>query len=311
MKLFVRRHPRLALALIALIGLGVLAGLIVHAEHERKARERRQEHAHELRAARESRKRSQREAEREREAETRRHDEAIEAAERERPSTAATGPGFLGVQVENMTAGTELGTLAFSEHEAGCHVPDAGALIVRVEPGGPAANVGLHGATHTLLGYEVGGDLIIGLEREPIPDTDVLLADLAQHKAGEAVSLEVIECSGRHAIHEVTLSPTDHMPEEEAAAKAAERNAEKAENRKAEAEEQTRERKEEREDEQWSGECKAHPKRPNCGTPEERAEEERQRESESPQHQQKENQEYEQWQKGCEGHPERQGCGGE
>ncbi len=146
------------------------------------------------------------------------------------PLESTSGPGFLGVEVDNMTAQTSVGAIvlgsqASSEKEYGCSLPTEGALIVRTEPHGPAAEAGLHGATGKLGGYDVGGDLIVGLDGAPIPDTDVLLAEMAARKAGEAVHLEVIECDGDRALVEVTLSPVNHLAEAATAAEAAEREA--------------------------------------------------------------------------------------
>jgi hypothetical protein len=140
--------------------------------------------------------------------------------------TQASGPGFLGVGVESMTAQTAangfvLGSLAAGERDYGCMVPTEGALIIHIESGGPAAEAGLHGATGKREGYAVGGDLIVALDGAPIPDTDVLIADLGRHKAGEVVQLEVIRCDGAHQSVPVTLGATNHMREqtaEEAAA---------------------------------------------------------------------------------------------
>jgi PDZ domain len=143
------------------------------------------------------------------------------------PSSESTsGPGFLGVEVDNMSAQTSAGGLVLgsqesSEKEYGCKIPPEGALIVRTEPHGPASEAGLDGATAKLGGYPVGGDLIVGLDGAPIPDTDVLLADLAQHKAGEVVQVEVVHCNGSRSTATVTLAATTHTREEAAEAEAA------------------------------------------------------------------------------------------
>jgi predicted metalloprotease with PDZ domain len=129
--------------------------------------------------------------------------------------------------------------LVVTERESGCTVPDEGALIVHAEDHGPAAEAGLHGATGEDARYAVGGDLIVALDGLPIPDADVLLADLAQHRAGEVVQLEVIACDGFHKTVPVTLSATTETREQAAEEEAAERPAWRAAEKEA-AERRTR-----------------------------------------------------------------------
>jgi S1-C subfamily serine protease len=141
-------------------------------------------------------------------------------------TTAATEstprvPGALGVSVQNYDTSIEANPQNLEEITADrqCTAPaaNAGALIDQLQPGGPAAVAGLSGgkpmkaqlatgAPTYVAGY-IGGDVIEAMGGNPTPDTDVLLADTAQYRAGDVVQVTVLRCDGSEATVPVTLEP--------------------------------------------------------------------------------------------------------
>jgi hypothetical protein len=79
-----------------------------------------------------------------------------------------------------------------------------GALIVGVQPGGPAATARLIG-NKAAGGLYYGGDVIVSLDANPIPDTDTLTSELAEHKPGDVVDLGIVRCGGIQRTIPVTL----------------------------------------------------------------------------------------------------------
>lgn len=72
-----------------------------------------------------------------------------------------------------------------------------GAEVVDVVPNSPADQAGLRGATGEItqhgINFGVGGDVIVGIEGEPVRTIDDLLSYLAVHaSAGDTVTLEII-----------------------------------------------------------------------------------------------------------------------
>ena len=68
-----------------------------------------------------------------------------------------------------------------------------GVLILRVEPGTPAAEAGLRGSQYDdETGQYLLGDLITGLDKQPIESRQDLTAALAGRSDGERVTLEII-----------------------------------------------------------------------------------------------------------------------
>jgi S1-C subfamily serine protease len=80
---------------------------------------------------------------------------------------------------------TSLGLLAVSLRPQPAYVYDLpverGALVKRVDPGGPADHAGL-----------MPGDVITGLGDQPVKDLHHLHEQMARHKAGDAVELRVL-----------------------------------------------------------------------------------------------------------------------
>ena len=72
---------------------------------------------------------------------------------------------------------------------------EGGLLIQRVEPGSPAAEAGLHGATRrAIVGvYQIGigGDFVIAVEGQPVESTDALQRALNRRRVGDALDLTI------------------------------------------------------------------------------------------------------------------------
>jgi S1-C subfamily serine protease len=88
-----------------------------------------------------------------------------------------------------------------------CTTPTDGTLIDSTQQDGPAAQAGLVGGEPLVahLGY-VGGDVIVSLDGHPIPDTDVLTAELvAQYSPRDLAQVGVVHCNGTQAVVPVTL----------------------------------------------------------------------------------------------------------
>jgi hypothetical protein len=130
-------------------------------------------------------------------------------------------PGALGVNVENYDTSIEANPQNLEEITADrqCMLPptSGGVLIDELQPGGSAAVAGLDGgkpmkaslatgAPTYVAGY-IGGDVIEAIDGNPVPDTDVLLADTAQYRAGDVVQVTVFRCDGLEAKISVTLEP--------------------------------------------------------------------------------------------------------
>ena len=80
-----------------------------------------------------------------------------------------------------------------------------GAYIVQVEPDGPAAKAGLRGAPNPEQ-PEVGGDIIIAVDGQPIADFTDLLVKVAFSKPGDQLELTILR-DGRRQTVTVTLDP--------------------------------------------------------------------------------------------------------
>jgi S1-C subfamily serine protease len=73
-----------------------------------------------------------------------------------------------------------------------------GVIIGQVAPGGPAERAGLHGTTQGRSGQL--GDVIIGVDGEPVHTVDDLFRLLGRHKAGEQTRLEVLRDGQRREV---------------------------------------------------------------------------------------------------------------
>jgi S1-C subfamily serine protease len=73
--------------------------------------------------------------------------------------------------------------------------PEAGVLIQKVVPGGPADRAGLHGGNQQYyLGnmlINVGGDLIVAIDGREVTDTSDISAITEKHQPGDTVNVTV------------------------------------------------------------------------------------------------------------------------
>lgn len=92
----------------------------------------------------------------------------------------------------------------------GLKADQRGALVVDVVPGGPADKAGLHGSDRTadIQGQQVtvGGDIIVGIDGQPVTSFDDLVTHLARStEVGQAITLTVLR-DGKQQTIEVTLA---------------------------------------------------------------------------------------------------------
>ncbi len=97
-------------------------------------------------------------------------------------------------------------------------VDTRGALVVNVTQDSPADEAGLQGSDKVLqvagAEYQLGGDVIIAIEGEPIQGMDDLIAYLIENtKPGDEVTLDLIRPSGEEEQVSVTLGTRPTMEE--------------------------------------------------------------------------------------------------
>lgn len=80
-------------------------------------------------------------------------------------------------------------------------------LVLQVAPGGPAGNAGLRGLTQTENGDWELGDIIVGIDKEKIANTDDLYRLLDKHQIGQSVQLQIVR-NGRRTSLTVRLTDT-------------------------------------------------------------------------------------------------------
>ncbi len=88
-------------------------------------------------------------------------------------------------------------------------MPEDGVVVFQVDPGGPAEEAGLIGATYmAVIGnqqYPAGGDIIVAANGEPIETIQDLQALVLEHESGDGVTLTVVR-GGEEVELEVTLA---------------------------------------------------------------------------------------------------------
>jgi S1-C subfamily serine protease len=84
-----------------------------------------------------------------------------------------------------------LGIAAAPDHWAQ-QIGIEGVAILRVEPGSPAADVGLEGARRNAWGQITLGDVIVAIEDQPTINNDQLLGALENYKPGEKVNISIV-----------------------------------------------------------------------------------------------------------------------
>ncbi len=95
-----------------------------------------------------------------------------------------------------------------------------GGLVIEVVPGGPADKAGLRGSGRQITvdgqNYRVGGDVIVGIDDEPVREFDDIIAYLARTEVGQKVRLRILR-DGRERTVEVTLGARPTSRETDAA----------------------------------------------------------------------------------------------
>ena len=86
---------------------------------------------------------------------------------------------------------------------------DAGSLLAEVVPGSPAAEAGLEGGDERIRfqgqRIDVGGDVVVSIEGEPVVEEDDLPRAISEAKPGDEITLEVIRADGEREDIDVTL----------------------------------------------------------------------------------------------------------
>jgi S1-C subfamily serine protease len=67
-----------------------------------------------------------------------------------------------------------------------------GVLVMRVEPGGPAADAGLRPTRRTISGQIHLGDVIVAIDDQPVDEIEDYFAALEGHEPGDEVSLTIL-----------------------------------------------------------------------------------------------------------------------
>jgi S1-C subfamily serine protease len=80
-----------------------------------------------------------------------------------------------------------------------------GALVMRVEPGGPAAGAGLRPTRRNISGDILLGDVIVAIDDQPIGGTEDYFAALEEHEPGDEVTLTILRERQRRSL-DVTLA---------------------------------------------------------------------------------------------------------
>jgi S1-C subfamily serine protease len=92
---------------------------------------------------------------------------------------------------------------------------DAGAIVAKVTPGGPADKAGIQASDQTIhfQGQEVktGGDVIVAVDGKPITTSADLSQLIAQHSPGDEVTVQVIRDGNRQDVN-VTLGSRADAP---------------------------------------------------------------------------------------------------
>jgi S1-C subfamily serine protease len=75
-----------------------------------------------------------------------------------------------------------------------------GVIIWTTQPGGPAANAGLHGLVQTEEGDVELGDIIVGIDGEKVSNYDELYKILDKHHVGDTINVEVVRRGRRTTV---------------------------------------------------------------------------------------------------------------
>lgn len=87
---------------------------------------------------------------------------------------------------------------------------NSGAMVVELARGGPADRAGIKGGhSRAQFGNNiilVGGDIIVGVDGEPVADADSVIRRIRKMRAGDRVSMEIVRWEGGRKNVTVTLS---------------------------------------------------------------------------------------------------------
>ncbi len=107
----------------------------------------------------------------------------------------------IGVQVVDVSAYPP-------EAREALRLPEQGAVVTAVEPGGPADEAGIVGATFmAVIGqqqFPAGGDVIVGIDGEPLESSQQLVETILEHQEGDRLTLTLWR-DGQERDVEVTL----------------------------------------------------------------------------------------------------------
>jgi len=93
-----------------------------------------------------------------------------------------------------------------------------GVLVGSVKPGSAAAKAGLRGGTTQVVvageSYQLGGDMIVAVDGNPVASVDALREAIAAHKPGDRISLTVVRADGKRTTVDAVLgrAPTTETP---------------------------------------------------------------------------------------------------
>jgi S1-C subfamily serine protease len=133
----------------------------------------------------------------------------IDAAKRSMEQLVASGRvayGFAGIETEELTP-------SLARH-FGFPV-SRGAVLTSVGPGTPAARAGLRGGSRTVIfgdqSFQLGGDLVVAIDREQIRNGDDLVRAISRRLPGQTVTVTVYR-NGRRRIIPVRLGARPEHP---------------------------------------------------------------------------------------------------
>ncbi len=86
---------------------------------------------------------------------------------------------------------------------------EEGVLVGAVQPGSPAAKAGIEGGDTQVVvagqSYQLGGDMIVGIDGKEVTSGDALREAIAAHEPGDTVRVAVVHADGKKETIEVEL----------------------------------------------------------------------------------------------------------
>jgi S1-C subfamily serine protease len=83
-----------------------------------------------------------------------------------------------------------------------------GALVLEVMPGSPAEKAGMAGGSRRIqVGnhiLQVGGDVIVSMDGEPVTEADMVIRKIRKLRAGDRIRFEVV--GSRGGVRKITLT---------------------------------------------------------------------------------------------------------